>query len=265
MSIVFNDVEVVEKTTGGDDLCKLTFRSESISKGLEPGNFVHIRTSEDYDPLFRRAMSIHSAEGAFFSVFFRIIGKGTARLARMVRGDRADVVGPLGNTFKLPEGDEQVLMVAGGTGMPPLYFLAKRLLMTGGLKAEQITFLSGIGGKNDRWLTEDPTTLGVNCQISSDDGTIGHHGFVTELLMAQLNKLDIAGTRVYSCGPEAMMREVSRICMERDVRCQLSLEGDMPCGIGTCLGCVVQVRGQADEFKRICKDGPVFDNTEVEF
>jgi len=265
MKLARNDVEVVDKTLGGVDLCKLTFRSESIATALKPGNFVHIRTSRDYDPLFRRAMSIHYAEGAHFSIFFRILGKGTARLARLDRGDTADIVGPLGNSFAQPTGDDHAIFVAGGTGMPPLYFFARTLVASNKLPSEQMTFLSGIGSRTDEWLTEDPASLGVDHRISSDDGSIGHHGFVTELLSERLDNLDAARVRVYSCGPEAMMREVGRICEGRNVRCQLSLEGDMPCGIGTCLGCVVQVRNTKDEFRRICKDGPVFDSTEVEF
>ncbi len=263
MTLFSNDVEVVEKTLGGNDLCKLTFRSEKISAALEPGNFVHIKASRDYDPLFRRAMSVHVSEGAFFSILFRTVGKGTTRLSELERGDRADIVGPLGNKFAIPASDEIAVFVAGGTGVPPLHFLARRLLENRVIPADRMTYLCGVTGAFDRWLTEDPQALGIDCRISSDDGSIGYHGFVTNLLIERLNQVDSKRVRVYSCGPEAMMREVSRICLERNVRCQLSLEGDMPCGIGTCLGCVVEVRDGAEKFRRICKDGPVFDSTEV--
>ena len=105
--------------------------------------------------------------------------------------------------------------------------------------------------------------MGLPLKISSDDGSVGHKGFVTDLLKQEIEKSDVATTRVCSCGPENMLREVIRICAENEIRCQVSLEGNMPCGIGTCLGCVVQSSESDQEFKRICKEGPIFNGSEV--
>lgn len=248
----------------GDDLFKLTFRSAEISANLRPGNFVHIKVSPQMNPLFRRAMSIHACDDDSFTVFFRVVGRGTRLLAELREGELLDILGPLGNSFRLPEQGDIPILVAGGTGVPPLHFLTATLLGKGHRLQSEILILCGISSKSDMPLVMDLQALGTSLKISSDDGSIGHHGFVTELLEEELKEVDTSRAMVYSCGPENMLRAVSTICIKNGVRCQISLEGSMPCGLGTCLGCVVQSAESATEFKRICKEGPVFNAVEVE-
>ncbi len=247
----------------GKDLHSITFRSKEIALRLRPGNFVHIKVSPEMDPLFRRAMSIHSCKSDTFTILFRVIGRGTRLLSEMREGDRVDLLGPLGNGFEMPGGDETTIMVAGGTGVPPLHFLTQRMLEADMHSKEKIIFLCGISSVDDISLVRVVEKLGVAFELSSDDGSIGHRGFVTDLLRRYLNEVDPVKARVYSCGPDRMLREVSQLCAEHKVRCQVSLEGNMPCGIGTCLGCAVRSTRDNDAFDRICREGPVFNSNEV--
>jgi len=263
MSIVHRDVKLVEKRDLGGDIFKLTFEAADMAAKLEPGNFVHIRTSKYLDPFFRRAMSILSAESDRFSVFFRVVGRGTKLMSETPEGELMDVVGPLGNLFTLPRPDETAILVAGGTGMPPLHFLTRRFIEKSIIPGDQIVFLCGISSSRDKAIAEYPESLGIRLEISSDDGSIGYNGFVTELLEKELKTRGVDKLRVYSCGPEQMLREVARICLEYGAECEVSLEGDMPCGVGTCLGCVKEAKDKKDEFLRVCKEGPVFDIREV--
>lgn len=263
MTIQHPFVPIVSNEKLGKDLHRLRFQSRELASGLGPGNFIHIKVSPGLDPVFRRAMSIYSCDGDTFAILFRVIGKGTRLLSRMRDGDRVDILGPLGNGFDMPTSDETVIMVAGGTGLPPLHFLARRALQTDMHYADRIVFLYGISSKDDIALANVVAKLGIDFEISSDDGSIGHRGFVTDLLRRSLDEADPLKARVYSCGPNPMLREVSKLCAEHRVRCQISLEGNMPCGIGTCLGCAVQSARGKDAFDRICKEGPVFDSDEV--
>jgi len=256
-------VPIVKNEKLGKDLFRIAFQSREIAARLRPGNFVHIRVSSGMDPLFRRAMSIFSCDDDTFSVFFRAVGKGTRLLSKMREGDTVDILGPLGNSFDPPDKDDTAIMVAGGTGLPPLYFLAQQLLTKHGFDGRKIIFLCGISSADDIALSQAVEQLDVLWRVSSDDGSVGHMGFVSELLEMELEPAYTRKLRVYSCGPIAMLREVSRICAGQGVRCQVSLEGNMPCGIGTCLGCVVQSARGKDEFDRICTEGPVFDSDEV--
>ncbi len=263
MIIQHSSVELIEKQILGGDLVKEKFRSKEIALRLIPGNFVHIRVSRHYDPLFRRAMSIHDCDGDTFTIFFRVVGKGTRILSQVREGETIDILGPLGNGFEQPLSGERVIMVSGGTGLPPLHFFTRRLIDSHNFADDSILFLCGISSSADSPLVHDAESLGVRCRISSDDGCMGHRGFITDLLAEELDKADIENTRVYSCGPDNMLRAVSELCRSRGVRCQVSLEGHMPCGIGTCLGCVVQSSESDTEFRRICKEGPVFNSDEV--
>jgi dihydroorotate dehydrogenase electron transfer subunit len=256
-------VTIIRNEKLSEDLFKIVFRSKGLASGLRPGNFVHIRVSQEMDPLFRRAMSIYSSENDTFSVLFRAMGKGTGLLSKTREGDTVDILGPLGNSFDLPEEDETVILVAGGTGVPPLHFLAHWLLSNCGFDGQQILFLCGISSADDLPLAEAVKHLGIQMRTSSDDGSVGFRGYVSELLKIEVSSYNIKKLRLYTCGPAPMLREISKICADQGIRCQVSLEGHMPCGIGTCLGCVVQSTRGRDEFDRICKEGPVFDSNEV--
>ena len=263
MNILHPSVPLAKREKLGDDLFKMSFDSPDMASHLKPGNFVHIRVTSQVDPLFRRAMSIHWRKGDTFTILFRVVGKGTRLLSCLRDGDKVDILGPLGNSFDFPGSEDIAIMVGGGTGMPPLHFLSRTLIEQDATARKRIHFLCGISSKADLPLASDVEKLGVDFKLSSDDGSVGHKGFVTELLEKELEGMNPAKTKVYSCGPANMLKAVSKICSEPKIKCQISLEGSMPCGIGTCLGCAVRSTDSKDQFKRICKEGPVFYSDEV--
>lgn len=154
-------------------------------------------------------------------------------------------------------------MVGGGVGIPPVYLLAKCCLREE-FPANQIEFLCGFANKTDLVLADRVRQLEISTEFSTDDGSYGYHGFVSELLKKKLEE-GLAGpeTNIYACGPEGMLAAVKRVAQDYDTRCFLSLESIMPCGVGTCLGCVVKKSGE-ERYLRVCREGPVFDAREVE-
>jgi dihydroorotate dehydrogenase electron transfer subunit len=201
---------------------------------------------------------------------FRVYGSGTARLAARNVGDRIHLFGPLGNGFPaLPNGDD-VVMAAGGIGLPPLYFLTRQAIADG-FPPDKISFIAG--ARTALELLNEPglLALGINHIVCTDDGTLGARGTVVDILENMLSSN--RAPRVFACGPNSMLREVDRLLGERRLKGYLSLEALMPCGYGICSGCAVKVhppadRGPTDDrrdyhLKRVCAEGPVFGAGEV--
>jgi dihydroorotate dehydrogenase electron transfer subunit len=185
----------------------------------------------------------------------RRAGRGTELLAAMPEGATVDLLGPLGNTFPVPEGHEgkDIVLVAGGVGVAPLLFFADTLqLHPAGFR------LCGLyGGATDDHLPVW-TEFAGRCEefyVATEDGSAGEQGLVTDLLPAQLDRGD--AQVVYTCGPRPMMAVVAGLCAAAGIPCYVSLEQWMGCGVGACLGCVVPATGEG-EYLRVCKDGPVF-------
>jgi dihydroorotate dehydrogenase electron transfer subunit len=207
-------------------------------------------------------------------VVYLTLGKMTRRLARSRAGDRLEVWGPLGNGFP-PIATKQLVMVAGGTGQTPFLALGQEYL---GLRrygdppreastAERVTLCYGVRSANLLAGLDDFRRAGFDLRISSDDGSAGHHGLVTDLLRQVLDVANNQDCLVVCCGPEPMMHAVATLCAERQVPCLASLETPMACGIGICFSCVAKVR-QPDggwDWKRTCVEGPVFDAAKIEW
>lgn len=189
---------------------------------------------------------------------FEVRGSGTEAMSMLSVGDLMDVMGPLGNGFTLLSPDSRAIVVGGGIGTPPMLETAKYY-------AENCTAILGFRDAAHVSWTKILTPAAVNVRLATDDGSKGHHGFVTDLLRQRLEEggADI----IYACGPKGMLQAVAAIAEEFGVRCEVSLEERMACGIGACLGCATPIR-TADggmTYKHVCKDGPVFDAKEVIF
>ncbi|GAC1417346.1 MAG: dihydroorotate dehydrogenase electron transfer subunit [Burkholderiaceae bacterium] len=228
------------------------------------GHYVHIlpRPKQSFDPLLRRAFSILKATAASIEILYRVEGRGTALMAKLQAGEAVDILGPLGQPFtSLPT---SAILVGGGVGVPPLAMLASQR------QNEQVVALIGARSQHEVICVDDFKSYGVPVEISTDDGTKGYHGRVTDLLHMHLQEI---GQReslpiVFACGPFAMLRAVATLADRYGVRCQISLEENMPCGVGVCNGCVVPVHGAGDEYgsyRRICVDGPVVWADEVDW
>ncbi len=239
------------------DVYRLVVHAPLIAGAAHPGQFVMVRVADRFDPLLRRPFSIHQqSSGGSLGFLFKTIGKGTDMLAHVVVGDSLDLIGPLGRGFDL-ERERPVCMIGGGMGIAPLYFLAKQLLLND-RQPEMDHVLLGARNRGElALLAGEFVDLGCSVQTATDDGSMGQHGFVPDLLDAVLP----AVSRVYTCGPHPMMKTIVNKCRQADVSCQVSLETHMACGLGACLGCTVS--GADGKYVHVCRQGPVFYSGEV--
>jgi dihydroorotate dehydrogenase electron transfer subunit len=231
---------------------------------ISPGCFVHVKTADALDPYFRRAFSVadYDPDSGQLEIIYKVVGKGTSLMARKIKGDSIDIIGPLGNRFSPIPTTKAAVIVAGGVGFPPLYFLAKHL--TGnGHAGDKVLFFYGGRSKTDLVEMSRIKRLGVEFIPCTDDGSYGFHGFVTEAVNQRLTQLDKENTVVLGCGPEPMLAALQDLTMEKDFVGEVSLEAPMPCGIGVCLGCIKPTLSNPRKYVRVCYDGPVFKLGEI--
>ena len=261
------------------DTYRLRLACPELARRFVPGQFLMIRDAGTNDPLLGRPMAMYDtvidAQGAVsgIDIVFLVVGKLTRRLAHLRPGDSLTLWGPLGNGFYLPATDH-VIMVAGGIGQTPFLALARECLgkrrygepPRDPTEPRRITLC--YGARSAEWLAgvDDFRELGIDVRISTDDGSAGHHGLVTDLLQDELEQSD-GHRHVVCCGPEPMLEAVARICQQRSVSCQVSLETPMACGLGICFSCVVRLREEDGswDYRRTCIEGPVFDAARVLF
>ncbi len=204
----------------------------------KPGQFVMLRFPNCIDPLLRRPFGVYMIIDEGIEILYKVVGKGTRLMTGLRPGDMADMLGPLGNGFSLDSGKKDIVMAAGGIGIAPFY-----LSVVGGQRSgARQKLLFGGRGKDDLPGFEDFKKLDIEMKISTQDGSIGEKGLVTELLKSEIRSPK--STIIYACGPKGMLKEVSRIALNLGVPCYVSLDNVMACGIGACLGCAVKVRGQ---------------------
>lgn len=228
--------------------------STNAAESALPGQFVSLYC-EEHSRVLPRPISICEIdrEKKALRLVYRIAGKGTAEFSEYKAGDKIKILGTLGNGFPL-EG-EHPIVIGGGIGVPPMLQLAKQL------KAKPTIVL---GYRDNRlFLKEQFDALG-DVMVATDDGSIGVHGTVVDAIKQN----DVAGDVIFACGPKPMLAAVKLYAEEHGIRCYVSLEERMACGIGACLGCVCQTK-EIDAHSqvhnaRVCKDGPVFLAEEVE-
>ena len=238
-----------------DNYLHCIFNAGKIAKDARPGQFVNIRISDTLDPLLRRPLSIHVVRGSKIEILYEIVGKSTRVLSEKKPGEYLDIVGPLGKGFDLESKPRVSILIGGGMGIAPLVFLAKKL------KTKKLALI-GAKTKSHIHCEKEFKEFGCGVKVSTDDGTKGFKGRVTSLLKNLLPAIDYRLSTMYACGPKPMLKEIALISKEQNIPAQISLEEHMACGIGACLGCVVEtIHG----YKRICKDGPVFDAGKIIF
>jgi len=247
---------VIDNQKVAEDHFKMVLSSKDISKNALPGQFVEIKVSDSLTPLLRRPFSFHKIGKDTFEILYHVVGKGTEILSNInVGADNhlplLDIIGPLGNGFNIIKGKIAVL-IGGGCGAAPLYALEEEL------KRQKIESHFFMGATTEGLLLcrSDFASLGTKLYISTDDGSCGEKCHVSALFSSYLDTLPAKDLVIYSCGPKAMLKAVIEIAKEKGIPCQVSLEEHMACGIGACLGCVVETK---EGNKRVCKDGPVFD------
>jgi len=243
--------------TGIEELgAYVVLRAADEGPRAEPGQFAMIAAADGWGggerqrPLLPRAFSIARQTHGETHFLLEDVGPGTRRLAELRAGEGLWVTGPLGRGFSPPQDGRRAILVGGGVGIAPLAILQDTLT------APATTVLLGF---RDAARAEGAALLD-GALLASDDGSVGHHGLVTELLHEELDADPHAA--VYACGPAAMLETVRRICAERSLPAELALEAGMACGFGACFGCAVARRGGG--YLRVCVDGPVLDAAELD-
>ncbi len=230
-----------------------------MAAAAKPGQFINAKINDSFEPLLRRPFGIHKVNGVKISIMYKVIGKGTRLLSMKKPGEGLDIIGPLGRGFDLSRQaikGRSAILVAGGMGVAPLLFLAAKLKK---LKIKTLVLL-GASDRENICCEPDFKNLGCRVKISTDDGSKGFEGYVSALLEKELSAVSRQPLTVYACGPHPMLKEVARICREKNIPAGVSLEEHMSCGFGACLGCAVNTK---EGYKRVCKEGPVFDAREI--
>ncbi len=238
----YQDKEILENKEIAPGIFKLIVRSEEYVK---PGQFYMLRSWGVNDPFLARPISVHNYEGDKLTFLYAKVGKGTDILSTLKSGDIINILGPLGEGFKNYK-DKKIALVAGGIGIAPLLYLAKKLEGKVDLYA---------GFKNRTYCLESFEDFVDNIYFSTEDGSEGHKGFITDIL--EVESYDL----IISCGPTPMMKLLKELC-DNKTKLVVSLENSMACGIGACMGCTVETK---NGMKRVCKEGPVLQAEEVIF
>lgn len=238
-----------------EGLCDGIFRMK-LSRGdmpkASPGQFVHVRCSDSRDPLLRRPFSVAGMDGDTYEILYKVVGKGTSLLSKKTPGGILDVIGPLGNGFSVESLPEAPVLVAGGMGIAPMLFLAAEF------SGKAAKFILGAGTRELLLCRDELKHGGLELLTSTEDGTCGIKGDVCSVLSSVFP--ESACSAVCACGPYEMLRSVYSISREYGVPSRLCFETPMACGVGACLGCVINTLGETGQvYKRVCKDGPVFD------
>jgi len=272
-------VVVAENVRLAQDTYRLRFDCPEIARQIVPGQFVMLRLAGRADPLLGRPLALYdTVDGpdgapAGLDIVYLVVGKMTRLLAAAKPGTELEVWGPLGNGFPARE-TGHLVMVAGGIGQTPFLALAREYLgrRRYGSPARDVPRAGKVtlcyGARTGELLAgvEDFERNGVEVHLSTDDGSVGHHGLVTDLIgpVVEGSKLPC---RMVCCGSEAMMECTAALARELGVPCELSLESPMACGIGICFSCVWRIRDAAGnwDYRRTCVEGPVFDAERVEF
>jgi dihydroorotate dehydrogenase electron transfer subunit len=242
----------------GKDIWRMEFRSAPLASLAKPGQFLMIHLgNRTKDPLLRRPFSIHGIlDDHRVRVLYRIVGAGTSLLSTLKHGDSISAIGPLGNSFPLPVPGEEALLVAGGMGIAPLYFLAQALQSNQGATT---TVLLGFSTSEEVVCCDELKALGVHLSLATEDGSRGSKGIVTDLLDQHLRRGLAAKPVIYACGPPQMLKKVAHQAAMSHLTCSVSLEGHMACGLGICLGCAVKASyNLTTAYHYVCQDGPVF-------
>ena len=249
------DFLVVENRQIKKDFFVLTLKSPVKLPDILPGQFVQILVKDSTDTFLRRPFSIHDVDFKenTIRILVQVVGKGTMKLSGIASGNSLNLIFPLGNSFSLPLTDDRIILIGGGCGIAPLLFLARHLKSHG----YRFDILMGFRSR-DRIIEHDEYRLLADVFITTEDGSEGEKGFVTQHPVLDKNSY----SRAYCCGPDQMMKAVAEYCRPRKIECEVSLENLMACGIGICLCCVVPtIRGNVTS----CVEGPVFNINELKW
>jgi dihydroorotate dehydrogenase electron transfer subunit len=251
------------RRTGG--YYSLTLVAPDISERARPGQFVEVAVPPGRQILLRRPFSIHQASrrggwAGTLEMVFDPVGPGTEWMAELGAHDVLDVIGPLGRPFSYPRELATCLLVGGGYGAAPLFFLAEELRA----RNKDVHIILGARDHERVFKPVEGKRLASSLHVTTEDGSMGEHGKVTDLLPEIASRT--AAQVIYACGPNPMLRAVAGFARERDMPCQVAVEEMMACGLGVCWTCAVPVIGPEGKGwwnVRACMEGPVFNGARV--
>jgi dihydroorotate dehydrogenase electron transfer subunit len=237
---------------------RLDMESPVVASSVKPGQFIHLRVPRLENAVLRRPFSIFCSEDRTISILYKRIGRGTAAMTELGVGEKVNIMGPLGNGFPVDHDNTFPVLIAGGYGVAPLYFLAERLQRKG------VLFVGG-AVSDDILCVDDFKGLGWDVRIATEDGSSGEKGLVTQVLDLWLAEHGSEqNPEFYACGPDGMLKAVGQRSESSGCNAWLSLDKHMGCGMGACLACVQKIRKNGkEELARVCKDGPVFEAKEI--
>jgi dihydroorotate dehydrogenase electron transfer subunit len=235
-----------------------------IANQIKPGQFVMLKVSENSSPILRRPFSVYKSypdghpekrrKGCLF-ILYKKVGKGTQRMTTFKRGQKVNLIGPLGNGFSMPPrpSSAKIVLIGGGVGIISLYPLAADL------KAKKLSVFIGGKTRDDILCVEDFKRFNSIISVATEDGSLGFRGNVVDLFSSRMKAFKKnKKCYIYSCGPVAMLKALARLVKPKRFICQASLEARMGCGFGACWGCVVKTNDPKTPYQRVCKEGPVF-------
>jgi dihydroorotate dehydrogenase electron transfer subunit len=268
MSFVHATARVRENVLLAERTWRIRLECPVLAEAIRPGQFHMLRLPGHSDPLLGRPFALYDTvlddhgDATAVDIVYLVVGKLTGLLAGVRAGDAVEVWGPLGNGFPEFNHVERVALVAGGIGQTPFLAYVRSLIGTrayGGhaphRQARHVSLFYGVRTAALAAGVEDFRAAGASVHLASNDGSLGYHGLVTELLASQVPPDQLVG-----CGPEPMLHALATLAERWRVPCQVSLETPMACGVGICFSCVTRVKvADGWDYRRVCMDGPVFD------
>ncbi|MCD6355302.1 MAG: dihydroorotate dehydrogenase electron transfer subunit [Prolixibacteraceae bacterium] len=251
------DFIVIENTALNSSNHLIRLLAPNLLLDLNPGQFVNVDIKNSNEIFLRRPFSIFEVdyEENTISLIVKKLGRGSGKLTQIPVGESLSIVYPLGKSFTIPSEDDRILLIGGGSGVAPMLFLAKKSK----LKKQSVDILLGAKTKDDHINVEHYGKYG-SLHYATEDGSLGEEGFVTHHSVFKDNLASF--TKVYACGPEAMMKAVARETKKKNIFCEVSLENLMACGFGVCLCCIEPtINGNSC----VCTDGPVFNINELKW
>jgi dihydroorotate dehydrogenase electron transfer subunit len=264
----------------GPGIFHMIMSCSALSREVAPGQFIMMAVSEHADPLLRRPFSLCSASHETIEILYKIRGKGTSIMANWQPEKIVNFIGPLGKGFWVPENIEMAYIVAGGIGVAPLLFLLNKLKQMDRIICTKV--FMGVRTADDMAMLKGFHHLVPEPFISTEDGTMGFYGLVTDLFLKYFPENtppDLSEACLFTCGPFPMVKILAEYAQTHMLQCQLSLESRMACGVGACLGCAIAATEPPNgsisdqptmgkhtfQYKRVCVEGPVFDSRKIQW
>lgn len=227
-------------------------KSQVSLQNILPGQFFNIKVNNSSFPLLRRPFSVSDIKGNSIFFMYKVVGEGTSIISQKKVGEKINLLGPLGNSFIQDDSFNHAILIGGGIGIAPFPYLKRQIE-----KYKSYSVLFGLRTK------EEAHSFGLdNIEYSSDDGSIGYKGNVVELLDFHLSRIKEKNVKIFGCGPNPMLRALQKYAIDKHLNCEVSMESAMACGFGICQGCPIE-NSESDAYKLICKDGPVFNISDI--